>query len=607
MKYCTKCGTQMPDDSKFCTECGSQLSGESARQPVKNKMPMLVGSGTVLAVAAAALVLVLGRGKGSDNSDIAASSSNVSSEKESGGTEKPDDYLDMENISGQDELLGLFGESEEGHKYRVVDYMHTGNPVLMDKAPGNAVAICFFSKSGAVEKYGTYDGDRVNGGMCRIDYVPRAHFVICRLFGLYSGNAVYIPDYYNGSVYAGYWFEYDLEKYSDAYEEDYSGRWMKFSDDAGYYVDSSESAVISSLKELHGVSMYMADDCDMQLDSEIERESGIWYDSIANAVEAYYEYRKAERADAPKAWEAYDAYTEYFESMNDGLSLYQNRFCFLYLDDDKYPELIAAAGESAALYTYKNNKVSEVGNVPVYHAAYFPKTGEVFALGSVDVASWSVYKLNGTKLENVANGRQDLDDEGEDNDSSSILKDAGDSIDAGDIIYKEMTAALYTMFDEEAQKKKLEEDRKQNAKAYEAYDAYLEAVSKHWDLSKDTCTFVYLDDDAYPELIAGNVLYTYKDGKVKEVGAIADRFTMFFPKTGYAIYNHADSEKDVWTVYKFNGSSLKEVSSGENAPSSVLSDFVEGEEDVVGMLCNHKEIAEAMNVLLHPEMGETKE
>lgn len=69
MKYCTKCGAEMPDDSKFCTKCGSQLSEKSVRQPVKGKKPMLLGVGAVLAVAVVALVIVLSKGKGSGNSD----------------------------------------------------------------------------------------------------------------------------------------------------------------------------------------------------------------------------------------------------------------------------------------------------------------------------------------------------------------------------------------------------------------------------------------------------------------------------------------------------------------------------------------------------------
>ncbi|MCI8280642.1 MAG: zinc-ribbon domain-containing protein [Lachnospiraceae bacterium] len=32
MKYCTKCGAQMPDDSKFCTKCGGKLN-EGGEQP----------------------------------------------------------------------------------------------------------------------------------------------------------------------------------------------------------------------------------------------------------------------------------------------------------------------------------------------------------------------------------------------------------------------------------------------------------------------------------------------------------------------------------------------------------------------------------------------
>lgn len=93
MKYCTKCGTQMPDESKFCTKCGSRLSREPVESPAKSKKPMLVGVCAVLVVAVVALVIVLSKGKGSGNPDIAASSSNVSTEKESGGTEKLGGFL----------------------------------------------------------------------------------------------------------------------------------------------------------------------------------------------------------------------------------------------------------------------------------------------------------------------------------------------------------------------------------------------------------------------------------------------------------------------------------------------------------------------------------
>lgn len=95
MKYCAKCGAEMPDDSKFCTKCGGKLNGEPVESPSNRKKPMLVGVGAVLVVAVIALVVVLSKGKGSDNPDVAASSSNVSTEKESGDTEKPEGLLDI--------------------------------------------------------------------------------------------------------------------------------------------------------------------------------------------------------------------------------------------------------------------------------------------------------------------------------------------------------------------------------------------------------------------------------------------------------------------------------------------------------------------------------
>ena len=56
---------------------------------------MLAGIGAVLAVAVVALAIVLGRGKGSDHLFVAAGSSNVSAEKESGGTEKSGGLFDI--------------------------------------------------------------------------------------------------------------------------------------------------------------------------------------------------------------------------------------------------------------------------------------------------------------------------------------------------------------------------------------------------------------------------------------------------------------------------------------------------------------------------------
>ena len=69
--------------------------GRAAGHPGKGKKPMLAGIGAVLAVAVVALAIVLGRGKGSDHLFVAAGSSNVSAEKESGGTEKSGGLFDI--------------------------------------------------------------------------------------------------------------------------------------------------------------------------------------------------------------------------------------------------------------------------------------------------------------------------------------------------------------------------------------------------------------------------------------------------------------------------------------------------------------------------------
>lgn len=144
MKYCTKCGTQVSDDSKFCTKCGNKLNGEPAESPSKSKKSTLIGVGAVLAVAVVALVVVLSKGKGSGSPDIASSSSNVSTEKESGGTEKSggffdggsdkkwekeyverlDAYLEYyeEHVKDSEKVLGYVLINEDKLPYMVLNY-----------------------------------------------------------------------------------------------------------------------------------------------------------------------------------------------------------------------------------------------------------------------------------------------------------------------------------------------------------------------------------------------------------------------------------------------------------------------------------------------------
>lgn len=43
--FCTKCGEQIPDNSKFCTKCGARLDGAFEDAPTK-KLPSLNMAGS---------------------------------------------------------------------------------------------------------------------------------------------------------------------------------------------------------------------------------------------------------------------------------------------------------------------------------------------------------------------------------------------------------------------------------------------------------------------------------------------------------------------------------------------------------------------------------
>lgn len=70
MRYCTKCGAEMSDDSKFCAKCGSPLSkgslsgysssGVSANESGKSKKMIFVGGGAAVVLAVVIFVVSIG-------------------------------------------------------------------------------------------------------------------------------------------------------------------------------------------------------------------------------------------------------------------------------------------------------------------------------------------------------------------------------------------------------------------------------------------------------------------------------------------------------------------------------------------------------------------
>ena len=82
MKYCSHCGTQLPDDAKFCTNCGSALDSVVASSVGKGKPKWIIPAIAVVAVAVGIGVGVTVGHKGGVSEPIPAASSISEEEKQ---------------------------------------------------------------------------------------------------------------------------------------------------------------------------------------------------------------------------------------------------------------------------------------------------------------------------------------------------------------------------------------------------------------------------------------------------------------------------------------------------------------------------------------------
>lgn len=91
MKYCTKCGAEVSDDSKFCAKCGSPLSSDlpsgypsskvSADKSGKSKKAMFVGVGAAFVLAVVIFVVSIGNKNSRDlTKEAGASTYDISDE-----------------------------------------------------------------------------------------------------------------------------------------------------------------------------------------------------------------------------------------------------------------------------------------------------------------------------------------------------------------------------------------------------------------------------------------------------------------------------------------------------------------------------------------------
>ncbi len=65
MKFCSKCGAELPDEAKFCARCGQTVEGIKAETGVrkKSKMPLILGiAAGVLSVAVIVVCALIGTG-----------------------------------------------------------------------------------------------------------------------------------------------------------------------------------------------------------------------------------------------------------------------------------------------------------------------------------------------------------------------------------------------------------------------------------------------------------------------------------------------------------------------------------------------------------------
>ncbi len=53
MIYCTKCGTQLPDDARFCAKCGAAIGGVPGGAPAAAAAPTAAGATPSVTIAPA--------------------------------------------------------------------------------------------------------------------------------------------------------------------------------------------------------------------------------------------------------------------------------------------------------------------------------------------------------------------------------------------------------------------------------------------------------------------------------------------------------------------------------------------------------------------------
>lgn len=645
MKYCTKCGTQVPDDSKFCTKCGSKLNGEPAESPSKSKKSTLIGVGAVLVVAVVAVLFV---------TSIMGGKAKVGSKKWEKQYEKRmeayqgyyaehmNDWASVGGLILLDEdsypYMLLYCQNKESDDYvdmSVIGYEDKEAKVIGGKlntrglVPHSGDGYCFFEEGEGEKYYVLKDGDFVElsredieSSGWRIDDEDESYFFdtstspysyigkrmisdIIALHGVetrhselrepgylllghshshYSTNSVSEEgDFYLGSkkVDASKFYETLYGYYDEGNSVCASGTaFYPFS--VGYNFESSFNQILREISDVKpasslelmafymeswdkntkedtrgtspGVVLAEADVASAVLESPVED----W--KVHLKCRGSIEYAKLdEDADESLSFVLYDVDGDdipeafigggYFNaSASEGI------LCDAFSSDGKFLSQDVDSSENREAVKSTIYQMGKGGEFEKITSLYCDETD--YDSGEVESISCKKDDKDCTYAEYLS-GYANVDSVGWfDFDSLSTSGNLEEYKKAVDDWKRDIEVSLedkgyYTGCDYGL--------RKAYPEAYEAFDAYMKFIAEDEDIRG---TFLYLDDDAYPEFVRmSGTLYTYKDGKVTEVESFSARDLMYL-KTGYIVSEGRGENGLWWGAYRLNGTKVEEASEG---------------------------------------------
>lgn len=696
MKYCTKCGTQVSDDSKFCTKCGNKLNGEPAESPSKSKKPMLAGVGVVLVVLVVAVLFVTGVMGG--KAKVGSKRWEKQYEKRMEAyqeyyAEHMNDWAEVGGLVLLDEdsypYMLLYCQNKESDEYvdiSVIGYEDKKAKVIAGKLnsggllPHSGENYCFFEELCEEDKYYELkDGDFVELSRedieslgWRIEDSGEAYFFDMSMspysyigkrtisdisafheIGLAYGEQRTPEELLLGYLSSTYIGDNSVPENSEYNEFYLKGKKVDVSEfyetlygyyDAGNSVCASGTAFYPFSEGYNSGSSFnqvLREISDAKVTSNIEMMAFYmesWDKNTNEDTRGTAPGKILTEADVAKALLISPVEDWRLRLKCAGAVTYagsdevdERPLCFMLYDVDGngVPESFigdkedrtlfrchSASGlETVACHAFssdgkllrqdidrsENQEVVESTVYQIDKDGAFEKVvsmwcnEEDYNDGTVDGIYCKKNNNNCTYAEYLGEFAKHIDTVGWFDfcslSSSSSLEEYKKAVDD----WKENDEIAFSGDSGVSSCIKCDyEVRKVFPEAYEAFDAYIEVVAKG-EFERFSGKFLYLDEDAYPELVCADALYTYKDGKVTQVDYLSPRH-LLYPKTGYFVTEGLTENGLYWYAYKLNGAEVKEAGEGFGNFSEV--GYVKDDIEPVSVGYDYVEFTDALHKLL---------